>query len=104
MYMHNFYNYFKNYHFIGNSSKKSRRKSHPCCTKKRKYTKSMKSSEEPVQDMCGFGTNCLCPHDNQEIVNWVQCDYCQKWYHLECAGLTLNIVIGKTKKFNCGCS
>jgi len=71
--------------------------------KKQKTPKLATNKETNIPDTCGFMSDCLRPHDTQEYVEWVQCDYCKKWYHLECAGLTLDTVNNSAVKFNCGC-
>ncbi|KXJ21551.1 uncharacterized protein LOC110254025 [Exaiptasia diaphana] len=72
-------------------------------SKKRKSLKATSNYEKNVPETCGFKSDCLRPHDREELVEWVQCDYCKKWYHLECTGLTLDKVSTTAVKFNCGC-
>ncbi|ESN91986.1 hypothetical protein HELRODRAFT_194466 [Helobdella robusta] len=47
-------------------------------------------------EYCSF-TGCLKPTGDK--VNWVQCDLCEQWYHLECVGL--DELPGEEEEFEC---
>ncbi|MCP9262042.1 hypothetical protein DINM_005338 [Dirofilaria immitis] len=52
------------------------------------------------EKQCDARSGCKKPQS--ESVVWVQCDYCCRWYHMECVtdhGVTVN----NSDDFNCGC-
>ncbi|XP_065060975.1 transcription factor 19-like isoform X2 [Rhopilema esculentum] len=52
-------------------------------------------------DMCA-STDCCHPTNQKNT--WVQCDDCDKWFHLKCTGLTNKDVSNDSTLFHCGCS
>eukprot|EP00112_Aurelia_sp_Birch-Aquarium-sp1_P023313 Seg69.2 transcript_id=Seg69.2/GoldUCD/mRNA.D3Y31 product="Transcription factor 19" protein_id=Seg69.2/GoldUCD/D3Y31 len=44
-----------------------------------------------------------CSHPSGATNTWVQCDDCDQWYHLKCAGLSGKAVKKKSTRFHCGC-
>ena len=45
-----------------------------------------------------------CCHPRNVRNTWVQCDDCDKWFHLKCAGLSDKAASRKENLFHCGCS
>ncbi|XP_068754276.1 transcription factor 19-like [Montipora capricornis] len=80
-------------------------------TKKRKMSRKSSKSKDSVtnqeEDDSMYNTcasvDCVHPHNKQKIVDWVQCDDCDAWYHVKCMGLTLKSVRPKSALFHCGC-
>ncbi|KAH7729930.1 Lysine-specific demethylase 5A [Aphelenchoides avenae] len=64
-------------------------------------------SDDEVEEEAGSSTNDTCAHKNcrrpqSELINWVQCDNCEEWYHSLC-------ILGTEKavdedEFHCGCA
>ena len=75
-------------------------------TTKKATRKCAKDSEQETTDYmyntCA-SVDCVHPHDQDKVVDWVQCDDCDEWYHVKCTGLTLKSVKNKSAKFHCGC-
>uniref|UniRef100_A0A915B331 FHA domain-containing protein n=1 Tax=Parascaris univalens TaxID=6257 RepID=A0A915B331_PARUN len=49
---------------------------------------------------CDAKTKCKKPQG--ENVDWVQCDYCDLWYHVECV-VGYSEVLDEAGEFDCGC-
>ncbi|XP_060068578.1 uncharacterized protein C01G6.5-like [Ylistrum balloti] len=45
-----------------------------------------------------------CKRPSDKTVAWVQCDYCDKWFHTQCVNCKYEHVNDPDIKFNCGCS
>jgi len=45
-----------------------------------------------------------CYHPRNATNTWVQCDDCDKWFHLKCAGLSDKAARSSETTFYCGCS
>ncbi|XP_078374711.1 uncharacterized protein LOC144658207 isoform X2 [Oculina patagonica] len=60
------------------------------------------SNDNFMYNTCA-SVDCIHPHDIDKLVDWVQCDDCDDWYHVKCTGLTLKSVQPKSAKFHCGC-
>uniref|UniRef100_A0A915PKR1 FHA domain-containing protein n=1 Tax=Setaria digitata TaxID=48799 RepID=A0A915PKR1_9BILA len=43
-----------------------------------------------------------CKKPQSESVVWVQCDYCCRWYHMECV-TDHDVTVSKSDTFDCGC-
>lgn len=92
-------------HPFASTAIKRRRKQ--TLTHKKAARKSSRSNDSADQDNFMYNTcasvDCLHPHDQDKLVDWVQCDDCDDWYHVKCTGLTLKSVQPKSAKFHCGC-
>ncbi|XP_069042648.1 transcription factor 19 [Lepisosteus oculatus] len=44
---------------------------------------------------------CLLPQE--DTVQWVQCDDCDAWYHVDCAGCSYSCLLDDAAEFHCGC-
>ena len=55
------------------------------------------------QDMCA-SVDCLQP-GKENVLDWVQCDACQLWYHAPCVLASSSSAIDRLKRseFKCGC-
>ncbi|XP_039273394.2 uncharacterized protein LOC120347465 [Styela clava] len=75
----------------------TKRKRRSCFTKR-------KSSKNEFEDRCAsFECKIKNTHSkSSKLVSWVQCDFCDKWYHTECVGCDYNTVKSKARKFQCG--
>lgn len=62
-----------------------------------------KGKNNLVHDKCA-SKNCKIATSSKKTVTWVQCDYCDAWYHVSCSGLKVSDVKKKGAMFNCGCS
>jgi len=86
------------------ASKRQRKQTSTC---KKAARKSFRSNDSADDDNFMFNTcasvDCLHPHNQDKLVDWVQCDDCDDWYHVKCTGLTLKSVQPKSAKFHCGC-
>ena len=54
-----------------------------------------------THDMCA-SADCCHPRDLTNT--WVQCDDCDKWFHVKCAGLSTKQASSRDTLFHCGCS
>lgn len=61
-----------------------------------------KDEDNLLYNSCS-SVDCIHPHNRDKLVDWVQCDDCDDWYHVKCTGLTLESVRPKSAKFHCGC-
>ncbi|CAG9529843.1 unnamed protein product [Cercopithifilaria johnstoni] len=52
------------------------------------------------EKQCDARSGCKKPQS--ESVVWVQCDYCCRWYHMECV-TEHGVTVGNSDDFNCGC-
>ncbi|EJD75497.1 hypothetical protein LOAG_17366 [Loa loa] len=52
------------------------------------------------EKQCDARSGCKKPQS--ESVVWVQCDYCCRWYHMECV-TDHGVTVGNSDDFNCGC-
>lgn len=75
--------------------------------KSKKTSKTSDSGDDQDEDGFMYNTcasvDCIHPHNKHKLVDWVQCDDCDDWYHVMCTGLTLKSVQRKSAKFHCGC-
>lgn len=87
--------------------KASKRRRKQTLTYKKAVRKSSRSNDSGDKDNYMYNTcacvDCLHPHNQDKLVDWVQCDDCDDWYHVKCTGLTLKSVQPKSAKFHCGC-
>lgn len=85
----------------------SKRRRKQTLTYKKAVRKSSRSNDSGDKDNYMYNTcacvDCLHPHNQDKLVDWVQCDDCDDWYHVKCTGLTLKSVQPKSAKFHCGC-
>ena len=90
--------------FTSTASKRRRKQTLTC---KKAARKSFGSNDSADKDNFMYNTcssvDCLHPHNQDKLVDWVQCDDCDDWYHVKCTGLTLKSVQPKSAKFHCGC-
>ena len=51
-----------------------------------------KRDKESEDDECESQSDCECPvcgeHFGDRSATWIQCNECEEWYDVECAGLT----------------
>ncbi|VDP11539.1 unnamed protein product [Onchocerca flexuosa] len=52
------------------------------------------------EKQCDASSGCKKPQS--ESVVWVQCDYCCRWYHMECV-TEHGVTVSNSDDFNCGC-
>ncbi|XP_042202685.1 transcription factor 19, partial [Callorhinchus milii] len=45
-----------------------------------------------------------CQLPQEDTVEWVQCDDCDSWYHVACAGCNYTAVKEASAEFHCGCT
>ena len=90
--------------FASTASKRRRKQT---LTYKKGVRKSSRSNDSGDEDNFMYNTcasvDCLHPHNQDKLVDWVQCDDCDDWYHIKCTGLTLKSVQPKSAKFHSGC-
>lgn len=72
-------------------------------SRRRNAMADQEEDDQLLYDTCA-SVDCVHPHNNQKVVDWVQCDDCDAWYHVICTGLTLRSVQPKTALFHCGCA
>ena len=93
------------YYIIVVASKRPRKRNWSYKKNARKSSRSSECGED--QDNFMYNTcasvDCVHPHNRDKLVDWVQCDDCDDWYHVKCTGLTLESVRPKSAKFHCGC-
>lgn len=84
---------------LGTRRPTARRKS----SRRRNAMADQEEDDQLLYDTCA-SVDCVHPHNDQKVVDWVQCDDCDAWYHVICTGLTLRSVQPKTALFHCGCA
>ncbi|XP_074626371.1 uncharacterized protein LOC141884480 [Acropora palmata] len=84
---------------LGTRRRTAQRKS----SRRRNAMADQEEDDQLLYDTCA-SVDCVHPHNNQKVVDWVQCDDCDAWYHVICTGLTLRSVQPKTALFHCGCA
>ncbi|XP_078615012.1 transcription factor 19-like [Branchiostoma floridae x Branchiostoma japonicum] len=68
--------------------------------KRRKPVKRKRSGDREDWGPCD---SFDCSRPEGEMLSWVQCDQCEAWYHVACAGCDYDTVRQETAAFNCGC-
>jgi len=53
-------------------------------------------------DKCD-SVDCIRPANGVKKITWVQCDDCDKWYHVTCSGLSEKEARSSKTVFHCGC-
>lgn len=64
--------------------------------------KTRKRNGSFVHDPCD-AYDCKVPSGNIKKVTWVQCDDCDRWYHVSCSGISVKDAKNENTKFHCGC-
>ena len=64
--------------------------------------KTKKRNRSFVHDPCD-AYDCKVPSGNIKKVTWVQCDDCDRWYHVSCSGISVKDAKNENTKFHCGC-
>ncbi|XP_035697837.1 transcription factor 19-like [Branchiostoma floridae] len=68
--------------------------------KRRKPVKRKRSGDREDWGPCD---SFDCSRPEGDMLSWVQCDQCEAWYHVACAGCDYDTVRQETAAFNCGC-
>eukprot|EP00116_Pleurobrachia_bachei_P010316 sb/3470578/ len=69
----------------GSAGSGSKRRKTPSDEKTKIRKKRKDRQSHNTDELCSFQT-CLRPEGAQ--VGWIQCDKCEKWYHLECVSIS----------------
>ncbi|XP_066543270.1 transcription factor 19-like protein [Amia ocellicauda] len=57
----------------------------------------------PLRELAEPCASPRCRLPQQDTVKWVQCDDCDAWYHVDCAGWSDGSVQDAAAEFHCGC-
>ncbi|XP_038061313.1 uncharacterized protein LOC119732019 isoform X2 [Patiria miniata] len=88
-------------HAVTNRKKKKRRQGYLRTSTKSNSGVDAIAAQDLEAEVCD-SYECCKPTD--KTVDWVQCDRCDKWFHVACVGCDYDTVKKDSAAFNCGCT
>ncbi len=88
--------------------KENRKKPTPIMNTRSKFAKSAKSTKTKLCNDTRYSHELCasldCSHPKEAKNTWVQCEDCDDWYHLQCAGLKVKDAKKRNTVYHCGCN
>ena len=74
----------------------------PCKTNPEPETNQNIENENTKVSFCAIGINdCILETISEEIVDWVFCESCEKWFHCPCVNVDSNLAKHEDYEFLC---